>query len=146
MFKTTCRHVVLITALLLLGLCATSTARAATSAEPLKVLVFWGSFCSNCPAVMRQMDALREQYASRNVQFVAVSLEGEEAPQQYLAREGYGFKMKTDGDALLARYQAVGVPWVVLTDAAGNAIANPSRGSSPREVADKLKLELDLRT
>lgn len=146
MFKSTHLYALVATALLMLGLCGTTNARAATAAEPLKVLVFWGSFCSNCPAVMRQMDALREQYAGRNVQFVAVSLEGEEAPQQYLARKGYGFEMKADGDALLARYQAVGVPWVVLTDAAGNAIANPSRGSAPREVAEKLRLELDLRT
>ncbi|MDO9453447.1 MAG: TlpA disulfide reductase family protein [Stagnimonas sp.] len=146
MFKATRLRAVITTALLLSGFCAITTARAAAPAEPLKVLVFWGSFCSNCPAVMRQMDALREQYGDRNVQFVAVSLEGEEAPQQYLARKGYGFHIKTDGDALLARYQAVGVPWVVLTDAAGNAIANPSRGGAPREVADKLRLELDLRT
>lgn len=123
-----------------------ATARAAAPALPLKVLVFWGSWCGNCPAVMREMESLRKQYAGRNVEFVAVSLEGEDAPQNYLTQKGYGFHLKTNGDALLSRYQAVGVPWVVLTDAAGNAVANPSRGGAARELGDLVKIELDLRT
>lgn len=133
--------------LMALGLCLGSTqARAAAPPEPLQVLVFWGSWCGNCPALMREMEALRQQFAGRNVEFVAVSLEGEAAPQQYLARKGYGFRLKTDGDALLARYQAVGVPWVVVTDTRGKALANPSARNAPQDVAEQVRLELDLRS
>lgn len=138
-FSTLCTALL---ALLMLG----HAGAAQASQPPLKVLVFWGSWCANCPAVMRDLDALRQQYAGRNVEFVAVSLEGETTPRKYLAGKGYGFAMKTDGDALLARYQAVGVPWVVVTDAAGNVVANPSQGAAPREVGGLVKLELDLRT
>lgn len=129
-------------ALLMLGHAGAATAKQ----PPLKVLVFWGSWCANCPTVMRDLETLRQQYAGRNVEFVAVSLEGEATPQKYLAGKGYGFAMKIDGDALLASYQAVGVPWVVVTDAAGNAIANPSQLAAPREVGGLVKMELDLRT
>ena len=97
-------------------------------------------------AARSESTSLRKQYAGRNVEFVAVSLEGEDAPQNYLTQKGYGFHLKTNGDALLSRYQAVGVPWVVLTDAAGNAVANPSRGGAARELGDLVKIELDLRT
>lgn len=133
--------------LMALGLWLGSTgARASAPSEPLQVLVFWGSWCSNCPALMREMEALRKQYAGRNVEFIAVSLEGEAAPQQYLNRKGYGFGLKTDGDALLAHYQAVGVPWVVVTDPSGRALANPSARSAPQDVVEQVKLELDLRS
>jgi thiol-disulfide isomerase/thioredoxin len=133
--------------LLAIGLClAALPAHSASSSAPLKVLVFWGSWCSNCPEVMRQMEALRKQYAGHNVEFVAVSLEGEPAPAKYLQQKGYGFHLKTNGDALLARYQAVGVPWVVITDAQGNSVANPSRHDTPLNVVDDVRMELDLRT
>jgi len=124
----------------------TTTANATVAGEPLQVLVFWGSWCGNCPPVMRQMEALRKEYEGRNVEFVAVSLEGEDAPQNYLRRKGYGFQLKTDGDALMARYEAVGVPWVVLIDTAGKVVSNPSRHGSAAEVGARVKMELDLRT
>ena len=147
MFKPTRLYLVFAATLMALSLCLGSTqARAAEPSEPLQVLVFWGSWCSNCPAVMREMELLRKQYAGRNVEFVAVSLEGEASPQQYLSRKGYGFRLKTDGDALLARYQAVGVPWVVVTDTRGKALANPSASSAPQNVAEQVRLELDLRS
>ena len=147
MLKPTRQLLAVAIALLVFGLLgAPATGRAAAPDTPLKVLVFWGSWCSNCPAVMREMEVLRKQYIGRNVEFVAVSLEGETAPQQYLSSKGYGFALKTNGDALLARYQAVGVPWVVLTDNTGKAVANPSRGGAADDLAGLVKLELDLRT
>lgn len=133
--------------LIVLALLASSgVAHAEAAGKPMKVLIFWGSWCSNCPAVMRDMEKLRKSYQGRNVEFVAVSLDDESAPKKYLATRGYGFRVKTGGSALLERYQAVGVPWVVVTDAAGKVIANPSLTSAAKDVPASVKLELDLRT
>jgi thiol-disulfide isomerase/thioredoxin len=115
------------------------------TADPIKVLVFWGSWCANCPAMMAKMEKVRRHFAGRNVEFVAVSLEGEAQPQKYRAK-GYGFKSRRDGDQLLARYQGVGVPWVVVTDAEGTPLAEPSRSGSLDSVAEAVRIELDLRT
>jgi len=114
--------------------------------KPMKVLVFWGSWCGTCPGVMSQMEQIRKAYAGRNVEFVAVSLEGEAAPSEYLHRKGYGFRSQVNGDELLKRYDGAGVPWVVITDANGKPVSQPSLASRPQAVADLVRIELDLRT
>lgn len=137
---------IILALLALLSISAVATRSEASTTPPaIKVLVFWGSWCGTCPAVMAQMEEMRREYSGRNVEFVAVSLEGETQPRKYLAK-GYGFRASQDGDALLARYNGNGVPWVVVTDGRGKAIAEPSRSGGPGAVAALVKIELDLRT
>ena len=143
-------HKTIRTALLvvaLMSISALSPADAfAPGSKPMKVLVFWGSWCGACPTVMSQVEQIRKDYAGRNVEFVAVSLEGESTPSAYLRRKGYGFKSLPNGDDLLKRYSGVAVPWVVITDSNGTPLAQPSRNASPLPVADLVRIELDLRS
>lgn len=130
---------------LMLTLLAAAPGRATASAEPIKVLVFWGSWCPNCPAVMKEMDKVRARFAGRQVRFVAVSFAGETDPQKALQRKGVGFEVMTDGDALFKQVGGVGVPWVVVTDSRDQVIAKPSAHAVPSAVPGDVALELSLR-
>jgi thiol-disulfide isomerase/thioredoxin len=113
--------------------------------EEVNVLLFWGSWCHNCPKVLQSMEQVRKAYAGKKVKFYAVSLDGEKQPEQYLNAKGVGFESITNGTDMLAGYDAPGVPWVVITDKNGKMIANPSRNTALTNVAAMVKMDLSLR-
>lgn len=130
---------------LLAATAAQAAPQTAADREPVNVLVFWGSWCPNCPAVMKEMDKVRAQFAGHRVRFVAVSFAGETDPTRTLQRKGVGFDVMTDGDALFKQVGGVGVPWVVVTDARGQVIAKPSASNAPAAVPGDVAMELSLR-
>jgi thiol-disulfide isomerase/thioredoxin len=134
---------------LIFGLFTAGAAQAATvpvpEKAPINVLVFWGSWCPNCPAVMKEMDKVRAQFAGHKVRFVAVSFAGESNPQQALQKKGVSFDVMTDGDDLFKQVGGVGVPWVVVTDDKGQVIAKPSAHNVPASVPGDVAMELNLR-
>lgn len=138
----------LLTAGLVLAFSLPSAARAASAEprvtalqEPLKVLVYWASWCANCPEVLAHIETLRREFAGRKVSFHAVRLDDEALP---LSR-----KHTTLAPAPAATLQRLdhpvrAVPWVLVADGQDRVIAEPSREVAPREVHELVRMELRL--
>lgn len=111
----------------------------------LNVVLFWGSWCGNCPAVMQDMESVRSRFEGKNVEFFAVSLDGEQEPNRYLQRRGIGMTSVADGTALLKHFEAPGVPWVVIVNDKGEVVEAPSRKVKPSQLAANVEMDLNLR-
>ncbi len=115
------------------------------SDSDLSVVMFWGSWCGNCPAVMQDLEALRTKIDSDKVGFYAVSLDGEQDPHGYLRSRGVGMTSVEEGSSLLKTYDAPGLPWVVIVNSKGEVVDAPSRKVKPAQLAANVELDLHLR-
>lgn len=111
----------------------------------VNVVMFWGSWCGNCPQVMQALEELRQRFGDQAVNFYAVSLGNEPDADGYLSRQGIGMEGVRDGASLLETYDAPGVPWVVMVDDQGRVIETPSRGTQPQAVPAMVEMGLNLR-
>lgn len=113
--------------------------------SPYTVLAFWSSACGYCPKVMANLEKLRHRFRESPVEFLAVSTDGEQQPERYLERNGIQMRAFTNGSKLMRSVDAPGFPWVVIVNARGDVVANPSRRTAPANVASMVEMDLILR-
>lgn len=125
---------------------ADTTAPAANAEPEYEVLVFWGAWCPQCGAVLRDMENVEQAHAGKRVRVTAVNVGAVDGADTALSRKGVeGLHRVHDGSALRDRYDVVGVPWVVVVDRDGKPVATPSRDHRPGEIADWVNMDLSLR-
>ncbi len=110
------------------------------------VLVFWASWCGRCDAVLKDMDALHMSGALHGIPVKAVNIGAQaNAAQALLRKGGQDLQLIADGQTLAERFDVQSVPWVVVVDANGEPVYEPSRNTVPTQLAKYVQMDLALR-
>lgn len=110
------------------------------------VLVFWASWCGRCDAVLKDMDALHMSGALHGIPVKAVNIGAQaNAAQALLRKGGQDLQLIADGQTLAERFGVQSVPWVVVVDANGEPVYEPSRNTVPTQLAKYVQMDLALR-
>lgn len=88
------------------------------------VVDFWATWCKPCLKELPYVDRIREQYAERGVQVLAVTIDSPKSQNQVkklVDTHGYGFRVLLDGEQeVFRKLQGKGsVPYLVVLDAEG---------------------------
>ncbi len=89
------------------------------------VVDFWATWCKPCLKELPYVDRIREKYADRGVQVLAVTIDSPKSQSQvkkYIDTHKYGFTVLLDPEQeAFRKLQGKGsIPYVVVLDAEGN--------------------------
>lgn len=89
------------------------------------VVDFWATWCKPCLKELPYVDRIREKYADRGVQVLAVTIDSPKSQSQvkrYIDTHKYGFTVLLDPEQeVFRKLQGKGsIPYVVVLDAEGN--------------------------
>lgn len=111
-----------------------------------EVLVFWASWCGACEPVLRDMSELQANASLSGASVKAVNLGDTHHAGAALQRKGGGqLQLVTNGQSLAEQFGVKHLPWVVVVDADGRPVYEPSRGTPPKYVAKQVQMDLALR-
>ncbi len=101
---------------------------------PATVLNFWASWCGPCRSEAPVLRQAHERYGD-GVRFIGVAVDDTDADARgFIAEYQISFdNYLGDGGAMMAQYQAFGIPFTVFTDPAGEVL-NIHRGIIDEEV------------
>jgi len=110
----------------------------------LVVLSFWATWCGPCQEELPRLSRLSEQYAGKNVRFVAVSIDAPKDRakiQPFLARQNIKLEVWIGGDTDLMDRFGLGdiVPGTVIFDADGEAIGRIMGEARDEDVQQRLE-------
>lgn len=93
------------------------------------VLNFWATWCPPCVEEMPMLDRFHRAQAANGWQVVGLAIDSAEPVREFLARHPVGFAIALAGPQGVSIARALGnqrgaLPFSVLYDAAGNAIAH----------------------
>lgn len=99
------------------------------------VLLFWATWCPYCRDLMPELEAVRAEFAIRDVRFYALNIWEEGDPVAYMREHGYGFELLLDADPVAAQYGVKGTPGLLVVDAARRVVYVRTSGTPPAQVA-----------
>jgi thiol-disulfide isomerase/thioredoxin len=113
--------------------------------EPVTLLHVWATWCGPCQQEFPEIEALQQEFGSRGLRIVAVSVdEGNDDPVRAFAREkGATFEIGRDPSGTVRRlYQGIGVPESYLISSDGRLVvrqfgAIPAGAKAMREAIEK---------
>ena len=86
------------------------------------VMVFWATWCPYCRVFMPRLEAIRDDYADRGVQVIAVNTREDESdgdPSAYLEDLGFPLLGILEGDDIAADYDVHFIPGLMVVDGTG---------------------------
>ena len=111
---------------------------------PTTVVTFWATWCANCGEVLQDMDKIKQDFAGQDVVFATAHLGEDPRADAQLAKYQVQMQKLHNGSELAARMDITAVPWVVVLDAEGRIIDNPSAVARPAQVAEQTRIALNL--
>jgi thiol-disulfide isomerase/thioredoxin len=110
------------------------------SGEPLTLLHIWATWCGPCVEEFPVLEQLHQEFASRGVRLVAVSIDGggDERVRQFVEEHGATFIIARDPTGIVReRFRSIGVPESYLIGSDGRLLwrhpgALPAGGAPAR--------------
>ena len=119
-----------------------------TTKSKVTYIDFWASWCGPCKGEMPASQSLREEYASKGVNFVYISLDEDKsdwasANKNFALPDGHSFVLpNSSGSEIPTRFNISSIPRYVLMDANGNVVDDnaprPSETERIKESLDKM--------
>jgi thiol-disulfide isomerase/thioredoxin len=119
-----------------------------TNKSKVTYIDFWASWCGPCKGEMPSSQVLREEYASKGVNFVYISLDEDKdawasANKNFALPDGHSFVLPNpSGSEITTKFNISSIPRYVLMDANGNVVDDnaprPSETVRIKEVLDKM--------
>jgi len=116
-----------------------------TNKSKVTYIDFWASWCGPCRGEMPSSQALREEYASKGVNFVYISLDEDKADwasanKNFALPDGHSFVLPNPaGSEITSRFNISSIPRYVLMDANGNVVDdNAPRPSETTRIKESL--------
>lgn len=131
-------------------LCLSGTAAMASEATPadaersVTVVTFWATWCGTCGPVLQDMEQLQAQYQAQGIRFTEAHLGEDPTAAQKLAKLNVSLPSAGNAMELASALNIAAVPWVVVLDANGQVIDQPSASAQAHEVAGRTRLSLNL--
>jgi thiol-disulfide isomerase/thioredoxin len=116
-----------------------------TNKSKVTYIDFWASWCGPCKGEMPSSQALREEYATKGVNFVYISLDEDKADwasanKNFALPDGHSFVLPNPaGSEITSRFNISSIPRYVLMDANGNVVDdNAPRPSETVRIKESL--------
>ncbi len=119
-----------------------------TTKSKVTYIDFWASWCGPCRGEMPSSQALREEYASKGVNFVYISLDEDKdawasANKSFTLPDGHSFVLPNPtGSEIPTKFNISSIPRYVLMDTNGNVVDDdaprPSETERIKESLDKM--------
>ncbi len=119
-----------------------------TNKSKVTYIDFWASWCGPCKGEMPSSQALREEYATKGVNFVYISLDEDKADwasanKNFALPDGHSFVLPNPaGSEIPTKFNISSIPRYVLMDANGNVLDDnaprPSETERIKQVLDKI--------
>jgi cytochrome c biogenesis protein CcmG, thiol:disulfide interchange protein DsbE len=113
------------------------------SAERPAVLLFWATWCPYCRALMPHLKKIRQDYATKGVDFYALNIWEDSDPVSYFSEHNFGFRLLLNADGVATDYGIKGTPGLIVVDQAKNIVYTRNSGTSPKQVAMDVRRALD---
>ncbi len=119
-----------------------------TTKSKVTYIDFWASWCGPCKGEMPSSQALREEYATKGVNFVYISLDEDKdawasANKNFALPDGHSFVLPNpSGSEIPTKFNISSIPRYILMDANGNVVDDnaprPSETDRIKEALDKM--------
>ena len=119
-----------------------------TNKSKVTYIDFWASWCGPCKGEMPSSQALREEYTTKGVNFVYISLDEDKdawasANKNFALPDGHSFVLPNPSNSEIpAKFNISSIPRYILMDANGNIVDDnaprPSETERIKEALDKM--------
>ena len=105
------------------------------------LLNFWFINCAPCRMEMPELNELKKEYANKEVVFVAITFDKEDAVKEFLKKTPFEFQMITDARLIIDDYMIQGFPTSVVIGKDGKVVDSKMGGSF--NIKDELKVFIE---
>ncbi len=91
--------------------------------DQVTMLFFWATWCPYCQQLMPHIQSTLYQYEDElNLKVLALNINEDADPEDYLNSKGYGFTLLPKAEAVAEKYQIYGTPGVLIFNQKGQMV------------------------